>query len=200
MPWNKEHKGATRERILESASSAIRGRGVAGVGVKDVMDAAGLTHGGFYAHFGSKEELLADAFAFACTQSASVLDKVADRAPPAQKLLAVAGAYLSASHARHPERGCPIAAVGPELVRGEGSARHTLGQVVRKRLAWLENLATGKSKEERRRKAAGIYATMLGALFVARALGDAEGEKYLAEVRRYLGECAASSGRRKSPQ
>src|SRR5260221_5483353 len=81
MPWNKEHKGATRERILESASSAIRGRGVAGVGVKDVMDAAGLTHGGFYAHFGSKEELLADAFALAITPSASVLDHVADPGP-----------------------------------------------------------------------------------------------------------------------
>src|SRR5260221_2288950 len=105
IPWNKEHNGATRERILESASSAIRGRGVAGVGVKDVMDAAGLTHGGFYAHFGSKEELLADAFAFACNPSASVPDKGADPAPPAQKLLAVAPGYLSASHARHPERG-----------------------------------------------------------------------------------------------
>src|SRR5260221_8408206 len=86
MPWNKEHKGATRERILESASSAIRGRGVAGVGVKDVMDAAGLTHGGFYAHFGSEEELLADAFALALTQTASVPGKVADPAPPPRKL------------------------------------------------------------------------------------------------------------------
>src|SRR5258706_9366829 len=105
MPWNKEHKGATRERILESASSAIRGRGVAGVGVKDVMDAAGVTHGGFYAHFGSKEEVVADAFAFACTQSAAVLGKVADRAPPAHKILSVPRASLRPSHAPHPDRG-----------------------------------------------------------------------------------------------
>jgi TetR/AcrR family transcriptional repressor of nem operon len=188
MPWSKDHKGATRDRILESASSAIRERGVAGVGVKEVMDAAGLTHGGFYAHFGSKEELLAEAFAWACRQSGPVMDEAANKAAPDKKLLAVAEAYLTASHARHPERGCPIAAVGPEVVRGEGPARDTLGEVVRKRLAWLEDLATGKSKEERRRKAAGTYATMLGALFVARALGDAEGEKYLAQVRRYLGE------------
>src|SRR5258706_1470563 len=102
MPWNKEHKGATRERILESASSAIRGRGVAGVGVKDVMDAAGLTHGGFYAHFGSKEELLADAFGFPCTQSAAVLANVADPAPPPPQMLPVPGAYLSSRHALHP--------------------------------------------------------------------------------------------------
>jgi TetR/AcrR family transcriptional repressor of nem operon len=186
MPWNKDHKSATRERILESASTAIRERGVAGVGVKEVMDKAGLTHGGFYAHFASKDELLADAFAFACTQSGGILDQAAEKAAPGEKLTAVAQAYLSASHARHPERGCPIAAVGPELVRGEGPARQTLGETVRKRLAWLENLATGKSKEERRRKAAATYATMLGALFVARALGDEEGEKYLAQVRRSL--------------
>ena len=186
MPWNKEHKSATRERILESASAAIRGRGVAGVGVKEVMDAAGLTHGGFYAHFGSKEDLIASAFEYACGQSGPVMEKAAEKAAPEGKLTAVAEAYLTASHARHPERGCPIAAVGPEIVRGEGATRQTLGEVVRKRLAWLEDLATGKSKEERRRKAAGTYATMLGALFVARALGDAEGEKYLADVRRYL--------------
>ena len=186
MPWSKDHKESTRERILESASTAMREKGVAGVGVKEVMDAAGLTHGGFYAHFGSREEMLADAFAFACTKSGSVLDDAADKAAAGKKLLAVAEAYLTANHARHPERGCPIAAVGPELVRGEGAARQTLGETVRKRLAWLEGLATGKSKEEKRRKAAGTYATMLGALFVARALGDVEGEKYLAQVRRYL--------------
>ncbi len=186
MPWKKEHKSATRERILESAAAAIRGKGVAGVGVADVMESAGLTHGGFYAHFGSKDELLADAFAFACTQSGPGMEKAAEKATDEKKLLAVAEAYLTGSHARHPERGCPIAAVGPEIVRGEGTARKTLGDVVRKRLAWLEDLATGKSKDERRRKAAGTYATMLGALFVARALGDAEGEKYLAHVRGYL--------------
>ena len=161
---------------------------MAGVGVKEVMDAAGLTHGGFYAHFGSKDDLISSAFEFACRQSGPVMDKAAEKAAPGEKFTAVAEAYLSASHARHPERGCPIAAVGPEIVRGEGPARQTLGEVARKRLAWLENLATGKSKEERRRKAAGTYATMLGALFVARALGDAEGEKYLADVRRYLHE------------
>ncbi len=188
MPWNKEHKSATRERILESAATAMRGRGVAGVGVKEVMDAAGLTHGGFYAHFDSKDELLADAFAFACAKSSPVLDEAADKAAPQKKRNAVAEAYLTPGHARHPERGCPIAAVGPEIVRDAGSARATLGEAVRARLARLEGLATGKSKDERRRKAAATYATMLGALFVARALGGEEGDKYLADVRRHLRE------------
>ena len=188
MPWKKEHKSATRERILESAATAIRGRGLAGVGMAEVMEATGLTHGGFYAHFGSKDELLADAFAFACEKSSPILERAAEKAPPGGELLAVAESYLTTSHARHPESGCPIAAVGPEIVRSEGQARQTLGEAVRRRLDRLEKLAIGKSKEARRRKAASTYATMLGALFVARALGEADGAKYLADVRRHLAE------------
>ena len=186
MPWNKEHKSATRGRILEAASAAIRERGVAGVGVAEMMEAAGLTHGGFYAHFKSKDDLVADAFAYACEQSGSALDAAAQKAPPPEKLLAVAEAYLSANHARHPERGCPISAVGLDLVRGQGPGREAVAEIMRKRLAWLEELANGKTREERRRMAAGTYATMLGAIFVARALGEGEGEKYLAQVRKFL--------------
>jgi TetR/AcrR family transcriptional regulator, transcriptional repressor for nem operon len=186
MPWKKEHKSETRGRILEKAAAAIRERGVAGVGVAQMMEAAGLTHGGFYAHFPSKDALVADAFAYACEQSAGVLEKIAAEAAPNERLRAVAGAYLTAGHARHPERGCPISAVGPDLVRGEGPGREACADAVRRRLEWLEDLAPGKTREERRRLAAGTYATMLGALFVARALGGAEGEKYLAQVRRFL--------------
>jgi TetR/AcrR family transcriptional repressor of nem operon len=186
MPWKKEHKSATRGRILETASAAIRERGIAGVGVAQVMEAAGLTHGGFYAHFDSKDELVADAFDYACRQSGGALHGAVAKAAPGEKLQAVADAYLTSSHARHPGRGCPISAVGPDLVRGDGPGRKFLGNAVRARLDWLEGLAGAKSKEERRRTAAGTYATMLGALFVARSLGDAEGEKYLAQVRRFL--------------
>ena len=188
MPWSKDHKDTTRGRILETASSALRAKGVAGVGVAQVMQEAGLTHGGFYAHFGSKEELVADAFSHACDQSAGKLEKVAEAAPAGARLNAVAAAYLSPNHARHPESGCPIAALGPELVRGEGRAREAFGERIRQRLGWMETLAPGKSKEERRRKAAGTYATMIGALLIARALGDADGDRYLAQVRRFLEE------------
>ena len=186
MPWSKDHKDATRGRILETASSALRAKGVAGVGVAQVMQEAGLTHGGFYAHFASKDELVADAFLHACEQSAGKLEAAAEAAAPGEKLNAVAGAYLTPSHARHPERGCPIAALGHELARSEGPAREALGERIRQRLGWMEEIATGKSKDERRRKAAGTYAAMIGGLLIARALGDADGDKYLAQVRRFL--------------
>ena len=190
MPWKKEHKEETRGRILEAASAAIRERGIAGVSVAEMMQAAGLTHGGFYAHFGSKEELIADAFAHACGQSHDKLQAAADRAAAGEKLLAVADTYLTPVHARHPERGCPISTVGPDLVRNGGEAKEAVGDAMRERLAWLEALAPGKTKEARRAHAAGTYAVMLGALLVARALGDTEGEKYLAQARAFLRENA----------
>ena len=186
MPWKKDHKTATRGRILETAATAIRAKGVAGVGVAQVMEAAGLTHGGFYAHFGSKDDLVASALAHAYHQSRDRLGAAAERAPAGEKLGAVADAYLTPRHMREPETGCPIAALGPEVARSEGPAREAYGEHVRGRLAWMETLAPGKTKEERRRNAAGAYAAMIGGLLLARAMGGEDGEKYLAQVRRFL--------------
>ena len=186
MPWKKEHKSATRGRILEKAAAAIRAKGVAGLGVAQVMADSGLTHGGFYAHFGSKEDLVASALGRACEESRSRLQAAADRAPEGERLQAVANAYLTSNHMRHPETGCPIAAVGPEVERGAGPARQAYAEYVRGNLDQMEAMAAGKTREERRRAAAGTYATMVGALLLARALGDEEGEKFLAQVRRFL--------------
>src|SRR6188768_4006613 len=125
MPWSKDHKSATRGRILETASTAIRAKGVAGVGVAQVMEAAGLTHGGFYAHFGSKDELVASALAHALEQSGKRTGPAVEAAPADQKLRAAAEAYLTAEHLANIDRGCPIVALGSELTRGSGPARDT---------------------------------------------------------------------------
>jgi TetR/AcrR family transcriptional regulator, transcriptional repressor for nem operon len=186
MPWKKDHKEETRARILDAASAAIREKGVAGVGVADMMEAAGLTHGGFYAHFKSKDALVAEAFDFACEQSGRKLEAAAARAPAGEQLLAVAEAYLTAAHARHPEKGCPVSTVGPDLVRSGGDAREAVAQAIRERLDWLESIAPGESAEAKQRNAAETYAAMLGAIFVARALGGVEGERYLERVRASL--------------
>ena len=156
------------------------------MGVAEMMQAAGLTHGGFYSHFKSKDELVAEAFDFACEQSGKKLEAAAETAPAGEKLLAVAEAYLTAAHARHPEKGCPISTVGPDLVRSGGDAQEAVAEAMRRRLGWLEKLAPGETKDARRRSAAGTYAAMLGAIFVARALGGTEGERYLQLVRESL--------------
>jgi TetR/AcrR family transcriptional repressor of nem operon len=185
MPWSKEHKQATRGRIVENASSALREKGLTGVGVAELMRAAGLTHGGFYAHFGSKEALIADALEHACDQSRTTLGAAAERAPAGKKLRAVADTYLTANHMRHPETGCPTAALAAEMSRIHGPSRKAYGEHVRSRVEWMESIAEGKA-EARRRAAAGTYAAMVGGLLIARAIGGTEGEKYLAEVRAFL--------------
>lgn len=187
MPWSSDHKQATRARIVEAASPALRSRGIEGVGVAEVMKAAGLTHGGFYAHFGSKDELVAEAIATAAAQTRARLSDVAAKAPPGRKLPAVAEAYLGRQHSEHPEWGCPIAALGSELARGGGPAREAAGVAVRELLAWLEQQGADLPRAERRRQAAGALATMVGAITVARTMGGgAGGDEYLAQVRRFL--------------
>jgi TetR/AcrR family transcriptional repressor of nem operon len=187
VPWSSDHKRATRARIVEAASPAIRGSGLAGVGVADIMKAAGLTHGGFYAHFGSKDELASAAIDHAAAQTRARLSDAAAGAPAGRKLLAIAETYLSRQHGEHPEWGCPIAALGAELARGTGSAQDAIRDAVREFLAWLENETADRPRAERRRRAAGALATMVGAITVARALGrNDEAAEYLSQVRRFL--------------
>src|SRR5215471_21654157 len=109
MPWPKEHKRNTRARIVEAAAAEFRQHGVAQVGVADVMRRAGLTHGGFYAHFDSKEQLLAEALAYASQQVSSMLDTPPEDDASAHRLLDAATIYLSSFHLTHPERACPVA-------------------------------------------------------------------------------------------
>ncbi|HEX6137620.1 MAG TPA: TetR/AcrR family transcriptional regulator [Casimicrobiaceae bacterium] len=193
MPWSRDHKRATRARIVEAAAAAFRGRGLAGVGVAELMQAAGLTHGGFYAHFGSKEALAAEAIGHAAAQTRRRLSDAAANAAPAKRLLAVVETYLSRQHGEHPERGCPVAALGAELSRGEGPAQEAFAATVREFLAWLEEQAADLPRAERQRQAAGALATMVGALTVARAMGDsAAAADYLARVRSFMRACLAS--------
>jgi TetR/AcrR family transcriptional repressor of nem operon len=186
MPWSKDHKSATRGRILETASTAIRAKGVAGVGVAQVMEAAGLTHGGFYAHFGSKDELVAKALSHALAQSGARTAAAAERAPAGEKLRAVADAYLTAEHLAHVETGCPIVALGPEWRATRG--RRTTRMPNTSASAWR---GWNRSPRARRSRNAGVprpetYAAMIGGMLLARALGDDEGEKFLAQVRGFL--------------
>src|SRR5215469_3225005 len=102
MPWPDEHKQETRERIVDAAATALRARGIDGVSVADIMADAGLTHGGFYAHFRSKEELVGAALKRAATQTIGILSQE-------PQIDAVIDTYLSAGHAAHPELGCPLA-------------------------------------------------------------------------------------------
>lgn len=204
MPWPREHKAETRDRILTAAAAAFREEGVEGVSVAEVMARAGLTHGGFYAHFASKDELLAESLDHALRETRDSLARssgvaTATRgdtggAHAADQLLAVADAYLSPLHRDHPERGCPIAALAPELTRADRSVRRSLASSIRARLDWLAGFLPGRlSRRERERRATAAFACMVGGMLLSRGLDEADGLRVLADCRAFLHEALGSS-------
>jgi len=186
MPWKAQHKAETRERILAAAAAAFRAGGVEPVGVGDVMSRAGLTHGGFYAHFSSKEQLVAEAMRYASGQTTRTFDRTA-ASGGADALRAVIDRYLDPAHVAHPERGCVVAALGPEAARGTRAVRQSLGQSIRARLDRLRRLfPASMSRRARDEKAAGAFACMVGGLILARGLEPHEADRLLADCRAFL--------------
>jgi TetR/AcrR family transcriptional regulator, transcriptional repressor for nem operon len=171
MKVSREQAAQHRERILEAAAQRFRERGFDGIGVADLMKEAGLTHGGFYGHFASKEDLMAEASARALAQSLARWGKIADRAS-GDPLSALAGAYLASKHRDNPGAGCVIAALGPDVSRQGSAVRRAVTGYMRPACDLMAKLVPGKSKAERRQKALSTWATLVGAMVMARAVDD----------------------------
>ena len=171
MKVSREQAAQNRERVVEGAAQLFRERGFEGVGVADLMKKAGLTHGGFYGHFSSKEDLIAEASARALTRSLALWSKLAERAS-GDPLSAIAGAYLTSRHRDNPGAGCLLAALGPDVSRQGTAVRRTVTDYVRSTVDLLAKLVPGKSKAARRQKAITTYATLVGAMVMARAVDD----------------------------
>jgi TetR/AcrR family transcriptional repressor of nem operon len=179
-------KALTHERILDTASRAIRRAGFQGVGVADIMKEAGLTHGGFYSHFASRDALLAEALVHAGQQSAERIAKGNARreGEGASPFRAMVEGYLSDRHLSGTENGCAVAALASEMPRQSPEVRAAAAQRVRSLMAMVErSLPEGAAPGT----AAAIASQMVGALQLARALGDnAEGQALLADNRNAL--------------
>lgn len=178
-------KALTHDRILDVAARALRRNGYAGVGVAEVMKEAGLTHGGFYAHFESRDALLVEAMQRAGRDSAAVVaERMARRqADGAGTFAALVDAYLSDNHMNATEFGCPIAALASEIPRQS----EDVGEAARLRVAALVDLvrhALGKNTDPAQAGAAA--GAMVGALQLARALGGKPGKALLAAARQQL--------------
>jgi TetR/AcrR family transcriptional regulator, transcriptional repressor for nem operon len=186
MTTQPARKEATHERIVEVAAKALRRQGYAGVGVADVMKQAGLTHGGFYAHFESRDALLAEATERAGREGSTNLGRRIDaaRARGESALRALVVAYLSEATWKNPELGCVVAAVGSEMARQSPSLQATSAERVRQLVVLVERaLPAGSSKEQ----AMAIAASLVGSLQLARALGvNAQGKAMLAAGRAAL--------------
>jgi TetR/AcrR family transcriptional repressor of nem operon len=179
-------KQQTHDRIVETAARALRGTGFHGVGVADVMRQAGLTHGGFYAHFPSRDVLLAEALDRAGQESQarlrrSIANGEARGLGPFRSLVE---SYLSERHLKAPETGCPVAALASEMPRQADTVRDAAIIRVRALVAAVQSVLPEGQAEGSADVVAG---QLVGALQLARALGDtAQGRRHLAAARRYL--------------
>jgi TetR/AcrR family transcriptional regulator, transcriptional repressor for nem operon len=171
MKAKTEKAAQQRQHTVETAARLFRERGYGAVGVADLMKSAGLSHADFYANFGSKEELMAEACTHAIGDGLKHWELVAADKQD-EELELVASSYLSAGHRDHPGQGCTIAALGPEVARLGPEVRCAITSGVRQHLDKLASLMPPDSPGERREAALVAYASMVGALVLARAVND----------------------------
>jgi TetR/AcrR family transcriptional repressor of nem operon len=187
MRVSREQASENRERVLDVAAKLFRERGFNGVGVAELMKEAGLTHGGFYGQFESKEDLMAQASARA---SAGLLEwwrESAARSP--DPLSALVASYVSVSHRDEPGGGCIVSALGGEAVREGPKVRRVVSDAAKALLETLAEAVPGKSKVEKRQRAEVTLASMVGAIVLARAVDD---EALSKEILRAVKTAAAS--------
>jgi TetR/AcrR family transcriptional repressor of nem operon len=176
----------THERILDVAARSLRRNGYSGVGVADVMKQAGLTHGGFYAHFESRDALLAEAIERAGRDSAEAMKRriEASQAKGHSAFRALVDGYLSEAHLRGVESGCVVAALGSEIHRQPPSLLAPSNDRVRGLIGMVQHALP---EDAAREQAMVIAATMVGSLQLARALGpNAQGKAMLVAARNAL--------------
>ena len=177
MRKSREEAAETRKRIVKAAACEFRAKGVVATGLADLMKAAGLTHGGFYKHFESKDQLVAEALAAA-------VQEILGRMEAQPTMEAAVAAYLSAEHRDNPGSGCPLSAIGGELARTDEKTREAATAGFERLVRLLE----GKSKaKDARRRALVAASTMIGAVTMSRIVGDPKlSAEILSEVEKSL--------------
>ena len=188
MRYPPSHKHATRRRIVAAASAAFRESGVEGTGVDEVMRRAGLTHGGFYAHFHDKSELVAEACVDAFDEAIINLDRISSQPTAAKRVRLLIDSYLSPRHRDNRGSGCLIVAVGADMGRLTGPARAGYSRGFVRHIDRLcEALRLARDPEENRDRVTHLMSSLVGALIFARATEDpARSDALLKSSRRML--------------
>ena len=180
MKVSRKQVQQNRERILDAAARLFRERGVDGVSVAEIMQAADLTHGGFYGHFASKAALAQEAL---LQKRSATWRKRAD----AGGIRDYADAYLSTQHRDDPGNGCPVAGLSSEAARAAPEVRATLSTTIRREIERLGAASAGTTAVQRRRAAIASYAAMVGAVVLARIIDDEEfSEEILTATRKSI--------------
>jgi TetR/AcrR family transcriptional repressor of nem operon len=165
-------KEASHERIVDAAARAIRRNGYGGAGVADIMKSAGLTHGGFYAHFPSREAMLAEAADRAGSESVVMMERIAASLPPGQALPAMMEAYLSQEHLEGIETGCATAALASEMPRQAPEVRRAATRRIKEMIDLVARQSPDWGQPGAHEHALFTVASMVGALMLARAVDD----------------------------
>ena len=187
MRYDPEHKRQTRDRIVRNAARKLRAEGLSGPGVGSVMKASGLTVGGFYKHFRSKDALLADAIVMGFSEFEEKAHVLLKNVPPQDWWKEIVRWYLSPEHCNHPDTGCPVASLAPDIARAKLSIRKRIaGQVKGLMEQWIRFMP-GPTAAERERNFFVIFSAMAKAVSTARLFTEpAERQKVLTNMQDYL--------------
>ena len=186
MRYSNEHKAKTRERVLREAAREIRAKGRENVGVARIMERAGLTHGGFYAHFESKDALIAEAIETMFRDARGRSDAIEEAGDePRAALKAYVDFYLSTAHRDGRDRGCPLPALSGDFARSDDiDQRARFGVGVEALTARLAKALGGLSVVDAHAEASAMLAQMVGAVALSRAVADpAQSDAILADAR-----------------
>lgn len=170
MRYGSEHKEETRRRILDIAARRFRDEGIEAVGVASVMADAGLTHGGFYAHFKSKDELVCAALDRGMCESSDRIFAKADKAD--DRIGTYIRAYLSPAHRDSADNGCAFSALAAELARQQGGARSAVAEQLTPYLDRVGRLLPTTDPDSARRQATALFSLLMGSLQLARLTED----------------------------
>jgi len=174
MRYSREHKLQTHARIVKKASVQLREKGAHGVGVADLMKDAGLTHGGFYAHFDSREALVIEAFAHAMDRGNERWRKLAERTAPDKRLAAIVDSYLTKAHRDDPGNGCAIPTLGAEIARESPKARKAFAARLEQMIEMLADQIPELPRKAARKQAMAAIATMMGTVVLSRIAGTGD--------------------------
>src|ERR1700709_48102 len=174
MRYSKEHKQETHERIVKKASVRLREKGAHGIGVADLMKEAGLTHGGFYAHFDSREALVIEAFGYAMDGSPERCRTMSEQTSPEKRLATIVNSYLTATHRDDPGHGCAVPTLGAEIARESPKTRRAFAAKLEQMIDMLASQIPDVPRKAARKQAMATLSTMMGTLVLARIAGSGD--------------------------
>ena len=187
MRYDRDHKTRIHRRIVNNASRQLRAKGLNGPAVTTLMKASGLTHGGFYRHFGSRDDLVIEAIEESLQELRDRLITAAKEVEPGEGWKAMVRSYLSLERCDHPDDGCPIAALAPDISRTRSALKQRSSAAILKFRQELLPYMPGKDAEERAKNFLAILSSMVGAIAIARTMPDpAVRQRILNSVRDHL--------------